>query len=407
MKSPASWITALFSTSILLQHSTALAQQTLNIAAGDYDRKDTPITFTPPRHWPTNGVLSSSAGVSIAFQTDPDGTASFVLPSLKKNARITLHLAPNPTTSTASALTKSTASRSTNALDLRLQGKPALRFQTVSTPSSSVKDRFIRAGYLHPVTSPSGRVITDDYPTNHLHHHGIWSAWTKTEFQGRHPDFWNMGDGTGRVDLQNLSSYWFGPVNAGFVANLTYTDLSAPLPTPVLQEIWTVRLFAIHDPVHPAHVFDLASTQNLTSSSPLELPEYRYGGVGFRGHRSWDGASNWIVLTSLGETDRTKAHATRPNWCYLGGIVDGAQAGIVWMGDPKNFRAPQPVRVHPTEPFFNFAPQQAGPMRIAPNTTYQSRYRCVVIDGPPNPTEIERMWTDYAHPPTVTFDAPR
>src|SRR5688500_627816 len=52
---------------------------------------------------------------------------------------------------------------------------------------------FRRGGYTHPVHTPSGVVVTDDYPVKHKHHHGSWSPWTKTEFEGRAPDFWNMG----------------------------------------------------------------------------------------------------------------------------------------------------------------------------------------------------------------------
>ena len=68
---------------------------------------------------------------------------------------------------------------------------------------------------------------------------------------------------------------------------------------------------------------------------------------------------------------------------------------------PSNFRAPQPMRLHPTEPFFCYAPQQGGDMEIKPGDTYISRYRFVVHDGPPDRADLERLWNDYAHPPVV------
>lgn len=67
-------------------------------------------------------------------------------------------------------------------------------------PRADIKELFKRGGYLHPITTPSRKVVTDDFPPNHVHHHGVWWAWTSTEFDGRKPDFWNMGDGKGRVE---------------------------------------------------------------------------------------------------------------------------------------------------------------------------------------------------------------
>jgi hypothetical protein len=61
------------------------------------------------------------------------------------------------------------------------------------------------------------------------------------------------------------------------------------------------------------------------------------------------------------------------------------------------------MRLHPDEPFFNFAPQQAGDMSIEPGTTFVARYRFVVHDGPPDAAALNRLWNDFAHPPTVKF----
>ena len=82
-------------------------------------------------------------------------------------------------------------------------------------------------------------------------------------------------------------------------------------------------------------------------------------------------------------------------------MVDGQLAGIAILGHPDNFRAPQPMRIHPDEPFFCFAPSQLGQWEIKPGTPYVSRYRFIVADGPPDEAEINRLWNDYAHPPRV------
>jgi hypothetical protein len=85
-------------------------------------------------------------------------------------------------------------------------------------------------------------------------------------------------------------------------------------------------------------------------------------------------------------------------------MVDGQPAGVGILCHPQNFRAPQPMRIHPNEPFFCYAPSQLGKWEIAPGQKYVSRYRFVVSDGPPDPAELNRLWNDYANPPQVTIE---
>ncbi|MDQ3813808.1 MAG: PmoA family protein, partial [Armatimonadota bacterium] len=146
-------------------------------------------------------------------------------------------------------------------------------------------------------------------------------------------------------------------------------------------------------------------TQECASDSPLKLPKYHYGGLGFRGHWDWDGKDNAFFLTSEGETDRLKANETRARWCHIGGRVDGELTGIAVFDHPDNFRAPQPMRLHPSEPFFCYAPPQLGDWEIAPGKPYVARYRFIVQDGAPDKAELDRLWNDYAHPPEVKVEA--
>ncbi len=107
------------------------------------------------------------------------------------------------------------------AIDVAGRQGIAYQAQPDELPASDIKEIFRRGGYIHPVYTPSGRTVTDDYPPDHYHHHGIWFAWTKTEFEGRHPDFWNMGDGTGKVEFVALDSTWNGTVHGGFTVSST------------------------------------------------------------------------------------------------------------------------------------------------------------------------------------------
>ena len=60
------------------------------------------------------------------------------------------------------------------------------------------------------------------------------------------------------------------------------------------------------------------------------------------------------------------------------------------------------MRLHPSEPFFCFAPSQEGDWSIQPGDAYVSRYRFIVVDGPPDKARFDGYWMEYAMPPKIS-----
>lgn len=359
--------------------------------------------------------LVDESGRTLPVQLSARGEASTIVEALPAGASVEYHLVGRRAAANAGADPGVETVREGNTVTLTVAEQPVLRYtgRPTELPRPDIDPVFQRGGYIHPVWTPSEKVITGDYPADHLHHHGIWAAWTNTVFEGRKPDFWNMGDRTGTVLPVAIDSVWSGPVHGGLIARHRYVDLSGEAPADVLHETWTVRVYNVSGPPDPSaddsgrplsrpyRIFDLEVVQTTASSSPLGLPEYRYGGVGFRGRDEWNGAPNAFFLTSEGK-DRSDGHATRARWAHISGHVDGELAGIGILADPRNFRFPEPMRIHPSEPFFNWAPSQLGEWSIEPGTPFVARYRYVVTDGGPDSAELERLWNDFANPPAVT-----
>jgi hypothetical protein len=383
-----------------LSHGTDTGYR-LEVEAGNSDRLWAVTTFEAPEGLQAGDYrLLDEEGLEAPLQVGKDGVASFILISLPAGESRTYRLL-----GVKAAGAEVTAARRAGAVEVAVHGKPVLTYHSDKTalPREDIEPIFARGGYIHPVQTPAGLVITDDYPHNHVHHHGIWAAWTNTEFEGRKPDFWNMGARTGTVEPVALDEAWSGPVHGGFRSRHAYVDLSADPPKTALHEEWEVRVYTSDPERNSFWVFDLVKRHECATNSELRLPEYRYGGVGFRGSGEWDGAGNAVFLTSEGKT-RIDGHATRARWCHIGGKVEGESAGIAIMDHPGNFEAPQPMRIHPSEPFFNFAPSQAGDWAIRPGEPYLARYRFVVYDGDPNPELLNRLWNDYANPPRVRLE---
>lgn len=374
----------------------------IKVSAGEIERNQSIVKFKIPQQYHQFNALKNENGEIIPLQKDEESNAYFRLGHLPSGESSEFTLIQQ---NEESLQNKVTLQKDGDKISFNTNNEPILGFYFKESPlpADTIDPKYRRGGYIHPVYTPQGTIITDDYPSNHLHHHGIWAAWTKTQFQDRTPDFWNMGAQTGTVIPVSLDSIFSGPVFAGLISKHDYVDLSAEEPITALHETWNLKVYPqVELEGFSGYIFELKISQQCATDDPLILPEYRYGGVGFRGHWDWNGEENTFFLTATGR-DRSDGHATRAKWCHIGGYVDQKLAGITMMDHPDNFRSPQPMRIHPHEPFFNYAPSQAGDWQISPSETYQVTYRFVVYDGEPNVEIIERLWNDFATPAEVTI----
>ena len=236
----------------------------LIVAAGTLDRRNTIVSFPLPERLKGKLYgLRDESGRVIPLQVDPQRQATFVLPELRAGATKRYRLETAGTRAPA-AIESAELVRDGNKLNVRVAGRPVLSYQAQAgeLPSPDIKPIFRRGGYIHPVYTPSGKLVTDDYPSDHFHHHGIWFAWTKTEFEGRHPDFWNVGDATGRVEFEAVDETWSGPVQAGFKTRHQSVDLTGAAPKTVLNEVWEVVIYQAVKGPKPYYMFDLNVTKN-------------------------------------------------------------------------------------------------------------------------------------------------
>ena len=132
-------------------------------------------------------------------------------------------------------------------LQLQVGGADVLRYNHAIVPAPAGQSKlFDRSGFIHPLWSPTGDILTDIHPADHIHHLGIWMPWTKTKFEDKDVDFWNLGEGQGTVRFVKFLSTTSGPVYGGFEAEQDHVALktSAGEKT-VLKEVWDVRVYII------------------------------------------------------------------------------------------------------------------------------------------------------------------
>lgn len=375
---------------------------TLVVSAGTLDRDHSIVTFPFPQGMGKYVQLKDEAGNQLPLQMNPlgDGTATFILPSLGQGqqATFTVEELPQPLPQTMQAVEEN------NHLFVKTPASTVFRWTLIEDNFRGAASRDVRKGYIYPVYTPNGLNVADDYQVDHPHMHGIWSAWTSTTFRGHAVDFWNGYAQQGRVDLNSMDGLWSGSVHAGLVANLDHIDITTNPSVVVLKEKWVVTVYKTHDDPAPYFIYDIDSVQETATTDPLVLEQFHYGGFGYRGSEDWQTPSEVAFLTSEGHT-RANGDGQNARWCAQYGTVDGQRAGYAAFDHPTNFRHPQGLRIHPTNPYWAFVPitpLKGGRHTLEVGVPYHSLYRIVAFDGDANADLLNKLWDDFATPPTVT-----
>ncbi len=389
---------------------------TVELRAGKHDRLESPVALDLPdelsrhRHF---RLTRTGDGKRIATQlrtTEPPQLAWLIDAPLKagQSRRYRLEALDGPEKPQGRQVTASNSPA--GQILLSVGNQPVLRYRSAVVPAPpGLSDVYRRSGYVHPLYNPAGQEITDDFPPDHPHQHAIFLPWVNTTFEGRAVNFWDQQGNTGRIEHGRTLARQSGPVFAQFRVQLRHLDLTAAgQPKPVLDETWMVQAYNLSR----YFLVDLESRQTCSGPSPLTVNKHYYGGLAIRGNRQWfdpqakrtprpEQSGHSGFLTSQGR-NRNNGNLTRPRWVDMFGRIDGKFSGVAIMGHPGNFRFPQHVRLHPTKPYFCFAPMVEKAFRIEPGQVYLSRYRYFVHLGQPDVAECERIWRDFADPPVVT-----
>jgi hypothetical protein len=297
-----------------------------------------------------------------------------------------------------------------NNLTLRKGAHPVLSYRhSVMLPPEGVDEIFGRSGFIHPLRSPGGEVLTRVQPPDHWHHYGIWNPWTAATFEGRTVDFWNLGGGQGTVRFAGFTGNEAGPLFAGMKALQEHVAFSADGGELVaINELWDIRLWETN--IKDITVLDFTSILNSPLSGGIVLDQFRYGGgLGYRTTEKWH-KDNSIVLTSEG-LGRAEADGTNARWCIIEGETDvpSGRSGILFLSHPSNRMHPEPMRVWPLDMyergdlFFQFTPIRHEGWKLAPNTSYTQKYRLIVYDGEIAAEEAENFWRSFAVSPVINF----
>jgi hypothetical protein len=387
---PSTWLVLL--TTYLLTSSNAHAVQ-VEITAGeiDYPAGTTLVSFLAPKGLdPTrrNVVLMSEEGERVIAQRDVSSLSLLYWllerPLAAGESRV-YEITSEIVDASAMPLVK--CHSKDDDYEFSIGGKPVLLYNAgVKACPVEGFEACRRSGFIHPVYAPDGAKVSDDFPPEHPHQHGIMCAWVDAEFQGKTVDFWNSMKNQGIIEHSRVNGSVNGPVFGLLDVTLKHSQiLDEGVKQPVLDELWFIRVYHSADP----YMIDVQSMMTCKTDKPLHLKKYHYGGMAFRGAREWSfGKAEF--LTSEGK-DRETGNHTRPLWTAITGQVGESNYTVCGVELSTNFRYPQPVRLHPDMPYFCWSPTVLGEFDITPEKPYVSHYRFFVFDGSPDKEELDEL----------------
>ena len=278
---------------------------------------------------------------------------------------------------------------------LKVGGQESLFYQAEPMATPKGGGQFQGSNFIHPLKTPSGFVVTDCQPADHLHHFGVWWPWKYLQVGNRQVLCWELQKGDGLIQAVRSE-----PIAGGLLAESVYIDRQAPgAAVDLLRETTRITTSSLMDSSIRGYILDLEIAHRCAGDEPVAVVPYRYSGFAMRGTSRWK-RNNSTILTSEGKT-RDTANSTRARWVRIQGPTDdGGAAGVLMMSCPDNRSHPEKLRTwdrqHEGSVFINFNTVMDEGWRFEPGNSYVRNYRLVVYDGMLSHEQTDGLWIQYS-----------
>lgn len=264
-----------------------------------------------------------------------------------------------------------------------------------------VSQVYSRSGFVHPLKTLQGNILTRIQPGDHYHHYGLWHPWTHTEYDGEDIDFWNLIKEEGTVRFSDVVSRSEGPLFSDLTVIHDHVIHPGRGEQTVLKELLTYRIWTPAE-TQDYYIIDVLYHMNPSTDKPLIIKKYRYEGFSLRGPAHWndDNAQLW----TSGGKNKTNGNGTRAKWIKVTGPGDKVgKSTVAMMTHPANYNFPELIRIWPTgtnggkeNVFLNFNPTQDRDWILEPGRTYTLQYRVLVSDQDLSARFLNDLWFVYA-----------
>lgn len=193
------------------------------------------------------------------------------------------------------------------------------------------------ACYFHPLTTPSGTVITDVAPDDHLHHRGLFFAWLVVRNAETSGDFWGWGKDAPLEDRlivnRDVSDLAAEGETLRFTAHNDWTAGKGP-STVLLQETLTASISQSNE----ARVYDLA--YRFDAPADVTLGQQAFSGFALRTRKdapiTVHDPAGPVTLAPPSHLDPKSDWPDRPWYAFELALPEGKKAGAAVLNHPGN-----------------------------------------------------------------------
>ena len=288
----------------------------------------------------------------------------------------------------------------------KINDKPVFQYNYGNQkPEGLEYNYYQRSGFIHPIYTPEGAILTEAFPKEHTHHHGMFNAWVNTRFKNGKVDFWNQQDQKGTVIFKDIIAVRTTNKYGELITKQQHLAFIGGDTIPVLEELWSIKVYNSNEP----YVWDISIEQRNISHSNLEVLKYHYGGLAFRARDEWNlseetrkaedfenGAKAFRIVTN-DKKGRIDANHTVPKWINMSGQIDDLDVSLTVVPLSKNPEYPDYVRVHPNLPYFCFTPIFQKGFTLKPTQTFKTKYRLISTNKVVNDQFVDEINKLYPH----------
>jgi len=285
------------------------------------------------------------------------------------------------------------AERTTEGIEIS-EGEAKVLFYQIQPKSRDGK--YERAGYVHPLYSLRGNILTEDFPADHLHHHGIFWSWHQVIHNGKPiADGWTSEN----ISWEVVRSEPLEEETSITLSNevLWKSVLNDHEETPIVREQSMIRVYLAEGNYR---IIDFgiglaAVTDSLKIGGSDDAKGY--GGFSLRLKLPQD----IRFLNSRDEFSAQELALPAGPWLDFSGSFDGVnlpESGVAVFSHPSNPGHPQSWIIRKEKSMQN----PAFPGRMPVDLTREGlrfKYRILIHNEDLDLPEIEKLYREYADLP--------
>lgn len=270
-------------------------------------------------------------------------------------------------------------------------GRPVLAYNYgwVKPPAGADEARYTRSCYIHPVWGPHGEIVTEDFPSHHLHQRGLFWAWPDTTLGARRVDTWTL-DGARQHFIEftlREASHDHARIDA--TNHWRFDGVEGP----IAEELITIAVSAETETGRAIDIELILTNKSKDAMTLRGAKDKGYGGVGI----CPDTKRKPFVLSTKDGALKEDALSYDTPWgdVTLAPDINGETCGVAIFQHPANPGFPHKGWMFRAYGYMGAAwPHEAG-HTLMPDESVVLRYRMLIHRGTADDARVAEAFAAY------------